>query len=145
MTLDLLTFSGENGESQAAEAFAKLNGSQSLAADFVALRTAAGGPEDYPKTLLPADGTLPAGLAAAAAALAEGQLSGIVETEDGWAILLRLPDDTEAVRQDLLDQQLQTAADEAQLQTTEAYETLDTAAFRASLGREETAPENGEP
>ena len=145
VTLDLLTFSGENGESQAAEAFAKLNGSQSLAADFVALRTAAGGPEDYPKTLLPADGTLPAGLAAAAAALAEGQLSGIVETEDGWAILLRLPDDTEAVRQDLLDQQLQTAADEAQLQTTEAYETLDTAAFRASLGREETAPENGEP
>ena len=145
VTLDLLTFSGENGESQAAEAFAKLNGSQSLAADCAALRTAAGGAEDYPKTLLPADGTLPAGLAAAAAALAEGQLSGIVETEDGWAILLRLPDDTEAVRQDLLDQQLQTAADEAQLQTTEAYETLDTAAFRASLGREETAPENGEP
>lgn len=144
VTADILTFSGENGESRAAEAFAKLNGSQSLAADFAALRTAAGGPEDYPRTLLPADGTLPAELAAAAGALAEGQLSGIVETESGWAILLRLPDDTAAVRQDLLDQQLQAAADEARLQTTEAYETLDTAAFWAGLGREKTAMGNEE-
>lgn len=136
ITVDLLTFSGEDGESRAAEAFAKLNGSGSLAADFAALRTAAGGPQDYPRTLLPADGTLTEGLAAAAAALEEGQLSGIVETTTGWAILLRLPDDTEAVRQDLLDRRLQTAAEEAQIQTTAAYETLDTAAFRAASDRQ---------
>lgn len=136
ITVDLLTFSGEDGESRAAEAFAKLNGSGSLAADFAALRTAAGGQRDYPRTLLPADGTLAEGLAAAAAALEEGQLSGIVETATGWAILLRLPDDTEVVRQDLLDRRLQTAAEEAQIRTTEAYETLDTAVFRAASERQ---------
>ena len=142
VTADLLTFSGEDGEARAAEAFAKLNGSRSLAADFAALRTAAGGPRDYPRTLLPADDTLPEGLAAAAAALEEGQLSGIVELAGEWAILLRLPDDTEAVRQDLLDRRLQTAAEEAQIQTTTAYETLDTAAFRAASDRQ-AAPKGG--
>ena len=141
VTLDLVTFSGEDGQTRASEAFAALNGSSSLAADFAALRAAAGGTGDYPGTLLPADGTLPESLSASAAALAEGQLSGIVETKTGWAILLRLPDDTEAVRQDLLDHRLQAAADAAELRTTEAYKSLDTAAFCAELDRTREALE----
>ena len=141
VTVDMVTFSGEDGKNRAAEAFAGLNASRSPEADFAALRTAAGGEDGYPRTLLPTDGTLPESLSASAAALAEGQLSGIVETEDGWAILLRLRDDTEAVRQDLLDHRLQAAADGAEVRTTEAYRNLDTAAFCAALDRSREALE----
>ena len=141
VTVDMVTFSGEDGKNRAAEAFAGLNASRSPEADFAALRTAAGGEDGYPRTLLPTDGTLPESLSASAAALAEGQLSGIVETEDGWAILLRLRDDTEAVRQDLLDHRLQAAADGAEVRTTEAYRNFDTAAFCAALDRSREALE----
>ena len=65
----------------------------------------------------------------AAAALEEGQCSGILESEDGYSILRRLAPDTAPVREAYFDHLLQSAAESAALETTEAYDTLEVAAF----------------
>lgn len=129
LTVDLLLLNGEGAAEKAAELFSRLNESPDPAAEFAALRTDSA----YPRTLLPTDGTLPEGFDGAAADLAEGQLSGILESGEGYGILLRLPDDVDAVRQDLLDHRLQTAADEAAIQAADAYQALDTADFWSGL------------
>lgn len=71
--------------------------------------------------------------------LSPGQLSGILEAEEGYGILLRLPDDPQAVRQDFLDRQLQTEAETAPVEVTERYQALDTAAFCAELDQARAA------
>ena len=69
----------------------------------------------------------------AAEALQEGQISGILESEEGFSILRRLPLDTAAVADAYFDHQLETAAQNAAVTVTPAYETLDPAAFSDAL------------
>lgn len=118
----ILIPAGEGADKQAAEVFARLNGggeeafnaAKSLSADLLG-----------PRTLLPGDGTLAPELEEAAAALSEGQHSGILESEEGFSILYCLPLDIEQMRIPWLDEQLRTRVEEADIQVLSGYENLD--------------------
>lgn len=81
----------------------------------------------------PGEETLPPSLLEAAEELAEGQCSGILESEEGFSILRRLPTDPAALAEDYFDHLLQTAAENAAVETAEPYEKLDAAAFYQAL------------
>ena len=117
----ILIPAGEGADKQAAEVFARLNGggeeafhaAKSLSADRLG-----------PRTFCPGDGTLAPELEEAAAALSEGQLSGILESEEGFSILYCLPLDIEQMRIPWLDEQLRTRVGEADIQVLSGYENL---------------------
>ena len=136
ITLDhILVPAGEDRESarqSAAALFSQLNSAADQAATFSEL-AAAGGDTAGPRTLLPGDVSLDETLWEAAEALEEGQISGILESEEGFSILRRLPLDTAALLDDCFDHQLEAAAQSAAVTVTPAYETLDTAAFYDAL------------
>lgn len=114
----------EAARRSAEEAFAAINGAEDAATVFSALVG-----EAVPQTLRIGEGELAPSLEAAAAALEEGQYSGILESEDGYSILHRLAPDTVPVREAYFDHLLQLAAESAELETTEAYNALEVAAF----------------
>ena len=136
ITLDrILVPAGEDRESarqSAAALFSQLNSAADQAATFSEL-AAAGGDTAGPRTLQPGDGSLDETLWEAAEALEEGQISGILESEEGFSILRRLPLDTAALLDDCFDHQLETAAQSADISVTPAYETLGPAAFYDAL------------
>lgn len=144
LTVDrILVAAGEDREAarqKAAELFSRLNGAADQAAEFTAL-AAAGDDPAGPRTLLPGDGSLDEALTEAAAALAEGQCSGILESEEGFSILRRLAPDPDALADDYFDHLLQTAAENALVETAEAYGDLDAAAFDRALQNVRTADE----
>lgn len=122
-TIDrILIPTGEGAAEKAAEVFAALNGGGEAAFSAAKAQSA---DTLGPRTLLPGDGTLDAALDAAAGTLAEGQLSGILESEEGFSILYCLPLDTEQMRIPWLDDQLQARADGAEIQALSGYESLD--------------------
>ena len=139
---------------RAESVFSQLNASEDPAGTFAALAQSSSDDADraaYPegRTFLPGAGVLPAGAEEAAMALEEGQWSGIVETEEGFYILLRKPVDLEAVAGDYFDSLLQQAADQAEIRLTEAYDTIGTGEFyeRLTIARqasETTAPQDTE-
>ena len=120
----------EAARERAAEVFSRLNGAEDPAAVFPAL-AAEGDDGAGPRTLLP--GTLPQALEEAARALEEGQYSGILESEEGFSILRRLASGGEEQAGEMFDRLLQEAAEKAQVKTTQAYESLDAAAFDRAL------------
>lgn len=138
ITLDrVLVPAGEDREAarQEAEAlFTRLNSAEDQAAEFSALASA-GGDAAGPRTVLAGDGALDAELLEAAAALEEGQISGILESEEGFSILRRLPLDTASLAGSCFDSRLESAAAGAQVSVTPAYETLNPAAFYEALGQ----------
>ena len=85
------------------------------------------------RTLLPGDGSLPDAYAQAATALSPGQISGVVEGPEGFAILGRLEDDPEAVRLELMDQRLLESARSARMEVSQSYQELDVEALCAAL------------
>ena len=122
MTVErILVPAGEGAADRAAELFAQVNGGGEEA--FTAAK-AQSADTLGPRTLLPGDGTLDAALDAAAGTLAEGQLSGILESEEGFSILYCLPLDTEQMRIPWLDEQLRTRVGEADIQVLSGYENL---------------------
>ena len=131
----ILIGAGEDRESareRAAEVFSRLNSAEDPAEAFPAL-AAEGDDAAGPRTLLPGDGTLPQSLEEAAKALEEGQYSGILESEEGFSILLRLPLEGAALAGEAFDQLLQDAAEGALVQTSPAYDGLNAAAFDEAL------------
>lgn len=142
LTVDrILVAAGEDREAarqKAAEIFSLLNGAADQAAEFAAL-AAAGDDPAGPRTVLAGDGTLDSALEEAAKALAEGQCSGILESEEGFSILRRLAPDPDVLADDYFDHLLQTAAENALVETGEAYRALDTAAFDQALRAARTA------
>lgn len=122
----------ETAREQAAEVFARLNEAADKEAVFPAL--AAEG--DDPAGPRPAaDGGLAPSLAEAAALLAPGQCSGILESDEGFSILLRCEASPENAASEYFDVLLQAAAEAAPVETTEAYRTLDAEVFAAGLRR----------
>ena len=136
VTVDrILVAAGEDREAarqRAAEIFSRLNGAADQGTEFAAL-AAAGDDPAGPRTLQPGEETLPPSLLEAAEELAEGQCSGILESEEGFSILRRLPTDPAALAEDYFDHLLQTAAENAAVETAEPYEKLDAAAFYQAL------------
>lgn len=129
---------------RAESVFSQLNASEDPATAFATLAETysdAGDRETYPngRTFLPGSGVLPAQAEAAAAELEEGQWSGIVETDNGFYILLRKSVDREAIAGDYFDSQLQEAADQAEIRLTEAYDSIGTGEFyeRLTIARQE--------
>lgn len=122
-----------------------LQKSTDLSADFPALGAKAGGVHAT-ATFTPGDGTLPAAVETAAAALSEGALSGVVETDTGFYLLRRLPVDQEAAGAGWFDAQLSAAAQAAAVETEPAVEKLDVAAFYKKLtaAREKLTDDAGE-
>lgn len=122
-TIDrILIPAGEDAAGKAAEVFAQLNGGGEAA-----FNAAKGQSADLlgPRTLLPGGGTLAPALEDAAAALAEGQVSGILESEEGFSILYCLPLNTEQMRIPWLDSELQRRAEAADIEALAGYESLD--------------------
>lgn len=119
---------------QAAEAFSALNGAADQAEVFTALASAAGDPAG-PRTITAGDGTLDPELEEAAAALEEGQCSGILETDEGFSILRRLSTDSRELAGAWFDVQLQNAAADISVETGERYDQLNPAEFDAALER----------
>ena len=133
VTADVLTFSGEDAAQRAAEVFSRLNGSGDVAAEFATVKQERGGDGGWPRSFRTSDAEVPFGISVVAAGLEPGQLSGIVDVGEGYAIVLRLADDASGLRQELLDHKLQTAAETAEILVTQAYEALETERFWQEL------------
>ena len=138
LTVDraLIPIGADRSEAQAkaAEIFSRLNQAPDKAEAFPAL-AAEGDDSAGPRTFLAGDGTLPAALEEAAAALEPGQCSGILESGEGFSILLRCETTPQDVREEYFDYILQEAAKNAQVELTEAYRALDAAAFAGNLAK----------
>lgn len=72
----------------------------------------------------------------AAKAMEPGQYSGILESQEGFSILRRLPDDTANLEATYFDYLLQSAAESSEIQTAEPYEKLDVGEFYTALQRQ---------
>ena len=120
---------------RAEELFAQLNASGDPLTAFSALAETYSDDPDRSRTVRPGAGALDPALEQAAMALAENQWSGILETPEGFSILLRLPADRETVASDYFDHLLQAAAGEAAVETTRAWEGLRPGAFYKALTR----------
>lgn len=132
VTLDrILVAAGEDREAarqRASELFSQLNGAEDQAATFSNLAAENDDPSG-PRTVVPGDGSLAESLLEAAGALEEGQCSGILESEEGFSILRRLPLDTGGLEAACFSAALEEAAQEAEVTVTSVYRQLDAAAF----------------
>lgn len=118
----------EAAQRRAAEVFSRMNGAADQAAEFSSLTVEIGG-ASAPETVLPGDGQLAEELMEAAQALGEGQCSGILETGEGFSVLLRLPLEETALREACFDHRLQSAAESSAVTVTAEYTALDAGAF----------------
>lgn len=116
----------EAARSRVSALFARVNGAAEPGEAFAALLAETGG------SLRTVTAETDPALAAAAQALTEGQCSGILETEDGFALVRRLAPDSAALSEACLDRRLQTAAESAAVVPAPAYDRLDPAAFAAA-------------
>lgn len=133
----------EGAQQRAAEVFSLLNGAENPGTEFAALASESADTRG-PRTVWPEDGQLDAQLLAAAQELHEGQLSGILESPEGFSILLRLETDRSALMEFWLDDRLQQAAQQAQVRCGEAYDEIDAAALCTEGGSIETPSEQEE-
>ena len=131
VTVDLVEVPADAAE-EAAALFGRINESADPVAELAAIRQERE-QSGYPRTFLPGDGSVPDAYAQAAAALSPGQISGVVEGPEGFAILARLEDDCEAVRLELMDQRLLESARNARIEVSQSYQALDVETFCAAL------------
>ena len=110
--------------------FSQLNGASNQAALFTEL-TWEGSDHNGPRTLK--DGVFPERLAQVARALQVGQVSGIVESDEGFSILRRLPPERESLLETWLRRTVEETARAADVEVTERYLSLDAAEFSAAL------------
>ena len=125
LTLDRILIAGgedrQRARERAEELFSRLNGAENQAAEFAAL-AAEGDDARGPRTLQ-GDGW-DEGLLDAARALQPGQCSGILESPEGFSILLRLETDLAGLEESYFDAQLQQAAEQAKVLLQPEYEML---------------------
>ena len=125
---------GQEAADRAAEVFARVN---------------AGGEEAFFRempeeavTFRAGEGVFAPALEEAAAALDPGQISGILESEEGFSILRRGETDTAGLAVAWLDGRLLAWAEEAEVLTSAAYEEVDVAA-RGLEGEERSKKQPG--
>ncbi|MDD3347025.1 peptidylprolyl isomerase [Oscillibacter sp.] len=136
MTLDRILVAVKDdraaAQQRAAELFSQLNSAEDQASLFAAL-SAAGDDPKGPRTVTVGDGALSSALEEAAATLEEGQCSGILESEEGFSILRRLPVDSAVILGEYFDSLLEEAAKGAVVEEAEAYQKIDPADFFEKL------------
>ena len=136
LTVDrILISAGEDREAarqRASELFSRLNTASDQGTEFSTL-AADSDDKTGPRTLKPGEGTLDPALEEAAAALAERQCSGILESDEGFSILRRLPTDTDSLKDTYFDSLLQNAAENAAVETADTYKKLETGSFYEKL------------
>ena len=120
--------SRETARTKASELFAQINGAEDRTKAFSTLMEEWGDPAGE-KTLFPEPGGETDPLYDAARTLGESQYSGILETEEGFSILRRLPLNTAALKESCFDHLLQTAAEQSEVSTTEPYRELNPKRF----------------
>ena len=118
--------------SQAESFFSQLNG----AADQIALfdRLAESG-DDHIGPRDADDASLDIKLQQIAKTLQVGQVSGILETDEGFSILIRLPTEQSILLNAWLDRELQNRAEHAVILLSESWENLNAADFDAALAQ----------
>ena len=117
---------------RAEEAFSRLNGAEDQVETFGAL-AAESDDSTGVRTLRPGEMTLEESLVAAAQVLESGQCSGILETEEGFSILMRADVPNEELMEEYFDHLLQTSAENASVILAPEYSALDAAAFAESF------------
>ena len=110
---------------EAARVFARLNGGGEPAFDAV---RAERGETEPPRTFRPGDGAFPPELEAAAAGMEAGQLSGILETEEGFSILYCEETDLSGILIPWVDSCLSGRLAASDVQVLPGYEKLDISA-----------------
>jgi len=93
--------------------------------------------DDYPSgfTFSAGSGTMSDAFEAAAKSLEENKWSGIVESDEGFYIILRKPLDMDTVSADYFDHLLRSAADSAKIEYADAYDSITAADFYDGLTR----------
>ena len=117
----------------------QINSAADGAAEFTRLAQTENDAPAQPGTFAAGDGTLPQAAEEALRALSVGQWSGVVETEEGYYLLLRQEVDDAAIRADCFDSRLLTAAGEADTEPGAKLETLSVPAFYDAVCREREA------
>lgn len=126
-------------KAQAETLFAQINGADGGAALFTQLAQTENDAASQPGTFAAGDGTLPQAAEEALQALEVGQWSGVVETEEGYYLLLRQETDSAQIRADCFDDKLLAAAQAADTQPGAKLETLSVPAFYDAVCREREA------
>ena len=116
----ILIPAGEGAADTAAQIFARLNGGGEAA-----FLTEQGGNTDGRRTFRPGEGVFSPALEEAAAALKEGQLSGILESEEGFSILYCLETDLSEILIPWVDGCLLDRVRSSRVEVLPTYETLD--------------------
>ena len=117
----ILIPAGEGAADRAAEVFAQVNTGGEGA--FSQAKS------EGPVTFRAGEGAFDAALEEAAAALEPGQISGILESAEGFSILRRVEADTAALVVPWLDEALLSWAEEAEILPSAAYETVEIPAY----------------
>ena len=91
--------------------------------------------DDYPSgfTFSAGSGTMSDAFEAAAKSLEENKWSGIVESDEGFYIILRKPLDMDTVSADYFDHLLRSAADSAKIEYADAYDSITAVDFYDGL------------
>lgn len=116
----ILIPAGDGAADAAAQIFARLNGGGEAA--FLAEK---GGRTDERRTFRPGEGVFSPALEEAAATLKEGQLSGILESEEGFSILYCLKTDLSEILIPWVDSCLLARAGSSRAEALPVYETMD--------------------
>lgn len=126
-------------KSRAETLFSQINSAADGAVTFAQLAQTDNDAPAQPGTFAAGDGTLPQAAEEALRALEVGQWSGVVETEEGYYLLLRQETDSSVIRADCFDQTLLAAAQEAETKPDAKLETLSVPAFYDAVCREREA------
>ena len=121
----ILIPAGEGAADRAAEIFSQVNTGGEAA--FSQVKT------EGPVTFRAGEGTFDTALEEAAAALEPGQISGILESAEGFSILRRVEADTAGLVIPWLDEALLAWAEEAEILPSAAYETVDIPAYAPTV------------
>ena len=130
---------GEAQKSRAETLFSQINSAADGAAEFTRLAQTDNDAPSQPGTFAAGDGTLPQAAEEALRTLEVGQWSGVVETEEGYYLLLRQEPDSTAIRADCFDDKLLAAAQTADTEPDAKLETLSVPAFYDAVCREREA------
>ena len=133
-TVFAVTENREEAQRRAEDTFIRINNAVDKEAVFDALADAEGAPDAL--TVRLGDGTLSVAEEEAVFRLEPGQISGVLEIENGFCILRRLPPDREALAPLWVESELLRRTETASVERTDAFEKLSAAGIGKALSVE---------